>query len=104
MNERTTVFIDEVAEQVKSGSMKNDSGQPHSPLAALMELSNQAVSHLQFQDPMSQKLNSIISDLDASKERVRRALNGEDCEDPAHSAEVPPVAEDVPHSGEIMLF
>jgi len=104
MNERTKVFIDEVAEQVRSASLQSDGNQSGSRLAKLTELSNQALSHLQFQDPMAQKLLAIVGDLEASKERVRRQLSGEAGEEreiltPVEAAEV-----GKPVSGEIMLF
>jgi hypothetical protein len=67
-----------------------------------MELSNQALSHLQFQDPMAQKLLSIVSELDASKDRVRRALRGEDPGEPAETSDAADSGQ--PISGEIMLF
>ncbi len=102
MNQRTTVFADEVAEQVKSASMQTDGNRSHHRLAALRELSNQGLSHLQFQDPAAQKLESIIAELEASKERVRLSLSGQFVET---TREPDPVIDDgQPNSGEIMLF
>jgi methyl-accepting chemotaxis protein len=102
MRDRTDAFINEVAEQVKSASLQNASGQDNSPLAALTELSNQALSHLQFQDPMSQKLLSVMSDLQAAKDRVRQILSGESGHEASEVIETR--VESEPPPGEIMLF
>lgn len=102
MRERTEVFINEMAEQVRSASMQTDNGQGNSRLAILMELSNQAISHLQFQDPMSQKLFSIISELDTAKERMAQVLNGGGHGDTTEALEIQ--TENEPPPGEIVLF
>jgi methyl-accepting chemotaxis protein len=102
MRERTEVFIDEVAEQVKSASMQTDNGRGNGRLDILMELSNQALSHLQFQDPMSQKLLSIIGELDHVKERVEKVLTGGSQGEAPEASEATVNSE--PPPGEIMLF
>jgi methyl-accepting chemotaxis protein len=101
MHERTNLFVEEVAEQVKSASLETG-GQSSGSLAKLMELSNQALSHLQFQDPMAQKLLSINGDLELVKERVRQVLGGVDQLDAADIGEVARGSE--PPPGEIVLF
>ena len=102
MNERTKSFVEEVSTQVKSASLQSEPGQSSGKLAKLMELSNEALSHLQFQDPMAQKLQSIVGDLDASAERIRRTLSGEDGSEAKFVDQA--VDFDQPVSGEIMLF
>jgi len=103
MRERTEVFINEVAEQVRSASMQTDRGQEsNGRLAVLLELSNQAVSHLQFQDPMSQKLLSIIGDLDGSKERMERIFAGGSQIESLEALETEAAEE--PPPGQIVLF
>jgi len=102
MHERTTLFIEELGAEVKSASMRSGIGQSDSTLAKLLELSNQALSHLQFQDPMAQKLFSINGALDQVKERVRQVLGGAEPLEETESAEATSGSE--PLSGEIMLF
>lgn len=81
MHERTRGFVDEVAAQVKAASRNGDSASAHSSrLDAVIELSNKALSHLQFQDPLAQNLTSINRDLSQVEGRVRRVLQGEDLE------------------------
>ncbi len=103
MLERTNLFIDEVAKQVESASLQAGNGERNGSLAKLMELSNQALSHLQFQDRMAQNLVAIDGDLDLVKERVRRTLSGEE-----YNPEQPETDEAAnggePLAGEIMLF
>jgi hypothetical protein len=79
MQQRTRSFIDAVAEQVKSNSLlQAESGASGGGrLDVVMELSNQALSHLQFQDPMTQKLSSINGDFELVATRVQRVLDGE---------------------------
>ena len=103
MHERTNLFIDEVGKQVESASLRAGNGESNGSLGKLMELSNQALSHLQFQDRMSQNLFAINGDLDLVKERVRQTLNGE--EDNPEKAETGEIADgSEPLPGEIMLF
>jgi methyl-accepting chemotaxis protein len=102
MRERAEIFIDEVAAQVKSASLQTDRGAGNSGLATLTELSNQALSHLQFQDPMSQKLLSVIGELDQVKERVGEVLIGGSHGRAPETSETAVSCEPTP--GEIMLF
>ncbi len=103
MRERTEVFINEVAAHVRSASMQTDGGQQgNGPLAVLMDLSNRAVSHLQFQDPMSQRMHSIIADLDVTKERMERILAGGSEVDALEANGIE--AGNQPPPGEIVLF
>lgn len=103
MQERTRNFVDEVAAQVKSASLQTDRSADkaaHGRLDAVIELSNQALSHLQFQDPLAQNLSSIDRDVAQIEGRVRRVLRGEDLEalsnDPTSGAQ--------PAPGKITLF
>jgi len=103
MNQRTNVFVDEVAEQVKSASLQTSDGRSSDRLATLMELSNKGLSHLQFQDPAAQKLQSIVTELEGLKERVKLTLDGQGLEVSRHEIDQG-VDTDQPVSGEIMLF
>jgi hypothetical protein len=103
MQERTHSFVDEVAAQVKSASLQTDRSADraaHGRLDAVIELSNRALSHLQFQDPLVQNLSSINRDIAQLEGRVRRVLRGEDLEalgnDPSSGAQ--------PAPGKITLF
>jgi methyl-accepting chemotaxis protein len=101
MHERTRGFVAEVAEQVNSASARSDPGSGHgSRLDELIELSNRALSHLQFQDPLAQNLASINRDVAQVESRVRRALQGEDLEALASDA----AAGGRPAPGKITLF
>ena len=84
MHERTRSFVEELAEQVRAASRQTDSSAgsaAHSGrLDAVIELSNQALSHLQFQDPLVQNLSSIDRDVALVENRVRRVLQGESLE------------------------
>lgn len=103
MHERTRLFIDDVADQVKSAALQADTGSmASSRLDGVVTLSNEALSHLQFQDTLSQSLSSISHDLMLVENRVGRVFNGERdlaCE------EDEPVLDDGPaEAGQIMLF
>ena len=103
MHERTRSFIDVVAEQVKSTSLQTDAGSAGSGrLDAVIELSNVALSHLQFQDPLVQKLTSMNRDLDVLEGRVRRVLDGDVDLAAAEDDRSPGGVEPAP--GEVMLF
>jgi methyl-accepting chemotaxis protein len=78
MQERTRRFVGALAEQSKAAALQADRGSAHSgQLDAVIELSNQALSHLQFQDPLVQNLSSINGELQRVESRVRRVLRGE---------------------------
>jgi methyl-accepting chemotaxis protein len=106
MHERTRSFVDEVAAQVKSASLQTDPAQRsadnaiHGRLDAVIELSNQALSHLQFQDPLVQNLASINRDIAQVEGRVRRVLSGEHLETLANVAS----SGGQPAPGKITLF
>jgi methyl-accepting chemotaxis protein len=103
MQSRTRAFIDAVSDQVNSGSLQAaGGGAGESRLDAVIQLSNQALSHLQIQDPLAQGLTSIDRDFGVVEERVRRALNGEVLA--ALEAERPAAGDDAPARGEVTLF
>lgn len=100
MHARTNSFIGEVSEQVRSASERSESGAAGARLDEVLTLSNVALSHLQFQDPVSQSLTAIVRDVGQVEERVGRVLDG--------GAFVPDVAESVttptPARGGLVLF
>jgi methyl-accepting chemotaxis protein len=102
MHHRTRRFVDDVADQVKFSSLHTDDGQSTGPLASITELANQALSHLQFQDPMAQKLLSINRELELAKGRVSSLLSGETIFDSVQDRDAAGITE--PVSGEVMLF
>ena len=103
MHERTRSFIGVVAEQVKSASLHTDADPTGSRrLDAVIELSNVALSHLQFQDSLVQKLRSMNRDLDVLEDRVCRVLDG-DVELAAATDDRSP-GDVEPTPGEVMLF
>jgi len=78
IQERAQSYIDTVGEEVKNASSRTASGSAGSRrLEEVMQLTNQALSHLQFQDPMAQALSEIDRDLETLAARVRRVLAGE---------------------------
>ena len=78
MHERTRGFVEALAEQAKASSLQPGSSSAHGGrLEGVMQLSNEALSHLQFQDPLVQNLSSINRDFDLLEGRVRRVLAGE---------------------------
>jgi methyl-accepting chemotaxis protein len=77
MTERTRSFTAEVSEQVRSASARSASGTAGGRLDEVLELSNVALSHLQFQDPVAQSLRAIVRDIDHLEQRVARVLDGE---------------------------
>jgi methyl-accepting chemotaxis protein len=103
IQERTRAFIEVVGEEMKSASLLATTGSAGSRgLEDVMRLSNQALSHLQFQDPLAQQLSCIDQDIGIVEGRVRRVLDGElDLEPVAQEA---PPAFDRPAPGKITLF
>jgi methyl-accepting chemotaxis protein len=103
MRERAQAFIDTVGDQVKSASSRTASGAAGSQrLEAVMRLSNEALSHLQFQDPVAQSLSAIGGDLELLSERVRRVLAGEGELEAVHMDS--PAGHERPAPGKITLF
>ncbi len=103
MQERARAFIEVVAQEMKGGLREGaeDSAGGHR-LEAVMRLSNEALSHLQFQDPLVQELNAINSDFAVLAERVARVLAGEAVLEPAAPAWR--VDHATPRSGKVTLF
>lgn len=77
MQERTRSFITVVSDQMKSASRQAAAGAGDRGLEDVVRLSNEALSHLQFHDPLTQGLAGIEGDLGAMESRVRRVLDGE---------------------------
>jgi methyl-accepting chemotaxis protein len=103
MQQRARTFIELVGQQVKKSSSQAASGSATSRrLDAVMRLSNEALSHLQFHESLSHELAAIDGDLEMLAGRVRRLLAGE--------VELEPVPEDAqaaadrPVPGKITLF
>jgi methyl-accepting chemotaxis protein len=103
MQGRTRTFIGVVGEQMRSASLLAATGSAGSRgLDEVMKLSNEALSHLQFQDPLAQALSGIDRDLGVVESRVARVLDGE-VELEAIADERAPAA-GRPAPGEITLF
>jgi methyl-accepting chemotaxis protein len=103
MQERARAFIDVVSSEMKQGTHESTSGSAAGHrLDAVMRLSNEALSHLQFHDPLVQELTSINQDFAVLSERVARVMAGEALPDAA--AEAPRRAEARPQSGKVTLF
>jgi len=103
MQERTRSFITVVSDQMKSASRQAaTAGAGDRGLEEVVRLSNEALSHLQFHDPVTQGLAGIDGDLGAVESRVRRVLGGE-TELEALPQE-PAAAAGTPAPGKITLF
>lgn len=98
MQERARAFIDVVAREMK-GTSGADGGHR---LETVMRLSNEALSHLQFQDPLVQELDAIDRDFTVLARRVARVLAGETALEPV--APVHRAAQLGPQSGKVTLF
>jgi methyl-accepting chemotaxis protein len=103
MQSRTRAFIGVVGEQMKSASLQAATGSAgNRRLEAVIKLSNEALSHLQFHDPLTQSLVAIDRDIGLVEDRVGRVLDGEVAleevaADPAPASGQPP-------PGKITLF
>ncbi|HXS54367.1 MAG TPA: methyl-accepting chemotaxis protein [Usitatibacter sp.] len=103
MQQRAREFIDVVAIEMKNGAHEAAAakGGAHR-LEAVMRLSNEALSHLQFQDPVVQELDAISRDFAVLAERVARVLAGETIAESAAGASGAGFA--APRSGKVHLF
>lgn len=72
MQNRTRAFIDHLADQARSQGDLGTNG-----LDVVIALSNEALSHLTFQDAASQKLSTIAGVLEQVDARIERVLAGE---------------------------
>ncbi len=103
MHIQTQSFIDKVADQVKSVSQQSDTETANNEaLDTVMQLSNKALAHLQFQDRLNQKLMAINTELRVVDERVCRVLDGNTDLEPLADTVLP--GDGAPGSGVVMLF
>lgn len=101
MQERARTFIEVVAQEMKH-SPDAAGGAAGLRLESVMRLSNEALSHLQFQDPLVQELTSINRDFGLLAERIARVLAGETALEPVASRARS--REALPQSGKVTLF
>ncbi len=102
MRERAREFIETVVQEMKHGSGEAASAAGAHRLETVMRLSNEALSHLQFQDPLVQELTAINRDFALLAERAARLLAGESLPQP--QAPAARVRQAVPESGKVTLF
>ena len=98
---RTESFIGEVERYIDS-SKRRDADLGKNRLEDVVQLSNQALSHLQFQDRLQQQLASINRAVDILDERAARVLVGE--RDLGEFEDVHMPGDGQPGSGAVMLF
>jgi ElaB/YqjD/DUF883 family membrane-anchored ribosome-binding protein len=109
MQERARRFIAEITAQGeadRSGVGANQSAR----LDSVMALSNAALSHLQFFDPLVKQLGTIAHEIDDCEHRLQRIVNGDDTllgddawvSDAELSASAP--LSDTPVPGGLLLF
>ena len=102
MQERTRAFIELVGDQMRSASRKAADGSAgNRGLEEVVRLSNEALSHLQFQDSLTQGLAAIDSEAGAIESRVQRVLDGETS---LEALPEQPAAAGTPAPGKITLF
>jgi methyl-accepting chemotaxis protein len=100
---RTHEFVVDMQRQAQTAAKKgNPEAGAQSALDEILNLSNRALSHLQFQDPLAQKLSGITRELSTLEERARLILEGDTSVLPAAADESQPT--DEPSSGEVNLF
>jgi methyl-accepting chemotaxis protein len=102
IQENTNLYINEMQDYLQQSS--SDAAAGDNTLDLIVQLSNQALSHLQFQDPLVQRLGNIEKEIASLLERVEPLLRGAaDIED-VSAAEAEPYANNTPDAGNIMLF
>lgn len=87
-------FVDEAAEQRQTATslLSKSSADGNTRLESILQLSNTAVSHLQFQDPMIQQLERINGRMTQLRDWLLTHVSGD------HTASTP--ADDVAHTAE----
>jgi hypothetical protein len=80
------------------------SGNSGKSLDRVIELSNKALSHLQFQDSLSARLNNIEHEMSDLAQRIDAILNGSYDESGDETEQAHEPASDTPAAGNIMLF
>lgn len=79
MQERAQRFIAETSAQGEAASQHSGSASAqHARLDSVMALSNAALSHLQFFDPLVKQLDAVGQDLADCELRLQRAIDGHD--------------------------
>jgi uncharacterized protein YoxC len=103
MRDGTKQFIQNIERQVKSTSFKDDQATTGGgQLDRILDLSNEALSHLQFHDPLVQKLAGVNRSLDALAHGTARLLEGEVDAGPEQIVQEP--AGEEPPPGDIVFF
>lgn len=77
MQERAQRFITEMATHVEAATAQAGSGGQHDRLDAVMALSNAALSHLQFHDPLVKQLDAVSREMSDCERRIQRVLDGD---------------------------
>lgn len=105
MRKHASVFIDAIGVATHRSSAADaatDGDAATEGLSKLMELSNRALSHLQFQDPMVQNIGAIPRELDRLRTNVGRLLDGMALpEDPSLSETA---SQPEPEAGALVMF
>jgi len=99
VNKHLRTYIEDIQQHIRSQSL--DGNQGDGGLDSIVELSNQALSHLSFQDPLVQRLGSIESEVAGLLQRIEPVLLGS-LEDEEIINQEP--ADPEPESGGIMFF
>jgi len=101
LNARTAFFIAEVAAHIDT-SRTRDAKLRGDRLQHVVELSQRALCHLQFQDRLQQQLMSINRAVDSLDERTGRVLDGEVDLEEFNDGQMP--GDGQPGSGAVLLF
>lgn len=108
MNEYMQGYIEDMKQQLQSQQTANLEGQSSGTnLDQVVELSNRALSHLQFQDPLAQRLGAIEREVAGLRDRIGSIVKGDDLPIVSESRDEEDYEESTggqPASGDIMLF
>jgi methyl-accepting chemotaxis protein len=70
-------YIEDIKAQLERQQSLNEQGEGGNGLDGIIELTNKALSHLQFQDPLVQRLSAIEREVGRMTERIDAALRNE---------------------------
>lgn len=96
-------YIEDIKAQLQKQQVLDAQSGDGSSLDEVVELTNRALSHLQFQDPLVQRLGAIEREVGAMAERLDAVLHDEQTAEIQPEAGDPEVG-DGPASGNIMFF
>ncbi len=104
IQESTNVYIKNMQNYLQESAEESAAGGGENALALVVKLSNQALSHLQFHDPMVQRLGHIEKEVAKLLERIEPILTGANNIGEDEILDNESYSNDSPTAGDIMLF